>query len=147
MNLCKKCSKEIDPKFDYCLSCHNKLIEEKETEKKKLEGKIADLEGLLGNNKSNNQEANRLRNELKHLKNDRDKTDKILTESKKRMEEFKEQVKKDNRRLESKINLLIKVLGIPAAIILILFFVSLSGKDSENIVSVVAPKRGRLCRK
>jgi len=141
MNLCKKCSKEIDPRFDYCLSCLNKLIEEKETEKNKLEGKIANLETSLvkEKNKSNNQEADRLRNELKQLMKDRDKNDKIITELK-RMDEFKEQVREDNKRLESKINLLIKALGISAAIILIVFFISLNGKDTENNVSVVAQK-------
>jgi hypothetical protein len=190
-NKCKRCGKEISTKFYYCLPCHNRLIEEKETEKKNLEDKIAELKDLLNresnvkddespnkkeqfkkdmvlltkeknsleknliklrildgkfkeeiktdiksleskidilqveknnNNNASEEKQKQLEEEIERLKNEMDKLNKTLEESK-RVDEFKETIKANNQKLESKINLLIKGLVLFAAIILTTIFV------------------------
>jgi hypothetical protein len=135
---------KISPKYDYCFRCHKKLIEDKETEKKKLEDKIADLENSLkkeenNKNRSSNQEVDRLKRELNQLINNRNNAERIIAELK-RMDEFKEEVRTNNQRIESKINLLIKILGIVAAIILIVVFISWNTKENEKNVQAPVQK-------
>jgi CRISPR/Cas system CMR-associated protein Cmr5 small subunit len=120
LNRCKGCGREISVKFDYCLSCHNNLIEEKEKEKNDLDKKINHLETLLGKstNSSNQSETNQLKKEIASLKRYKESLEKILTELKK-IEEFKDSVKESQKKLESKVNFLMKGAGVVAGIIII----------------------------
>ncbi len=120
LNKCKKCNREISVKFDYCLPCHNKLIVEKEKEKNDLDKKIHHLETLLekSTNSANQSETNQLKKEIASLKTYKESIEKILTELKK-IEEFKDAVKESQKKLESKVNFLIKGAGVVAGIIII----------------------------
>lgn len=111
LHKCRNCPREIGPKFDYCLPCHNKLIEDKETEKKKLEDKITDLENSLKKesnrkDKENLNKKHQLKEEIELLTKEKINLEKNLAELRTIDDKFKEEIKADINNIESKIDIL-----------------------------------------
>lgn len=106
-NTCKGkgCKREISNKYDYCLPCHNKLIEEKEIEKKELEKIIKDLEESLkseiGNKTSNGKD--KMSKEIKRLNQEKCNLEKTISELKSTDNEFKDGIISDIKSIEFKI--------------------------------------------
>jgi hypothetical protein len=144
----KDCGKEISTKFEYCLTCHNNLLKEKETEKKELEEKIAKLEKEKQNKNNRQDKIDQLEKEIKLLRKEKEDADKILHDLKD-LNQLKEEIIADNKRIETKVNSLKKRFGIVTAIIvfpIILFvswFTEAPPKDDKDLSSnekIVAEK-------
>lgn len=113
VNNCKGCGKEISVKYNYCLPCHNQLIENKEKEKNELEKKINELEKTLkaqkNNTKSNTKvNAKELEKEINRLGKEKNSLEKILLKLKKLDGEFKDEMRANTERLVSKVDELVR---------------------------------------